>query len=417
MRRRFLALYLNDLMHHPIVGRSNFLRFFLEEQMGGPRWKPGKRAIEKEAKETGDKFLGNVLCTPLPDPTYTGERIESFMRYLGSHEKALLHLHEATSSTIARRLACGAELDKEKDKWGVLAAEACYLEGCGTCTRLSQAMKDFGTACHWEDESLRTQAAAPYAADIAKHVRLMALSFMGMRKRLESYESAAMKAQMQQLVAENGGQALPPGDERAKHIPDSVAHARAAFCAEIAAFHSLQAQDLRTALLFAARQQRDHHKAVCREPSLTPPQASRHVTDVLLYTQNRWRKSGTRSSRSWRTERHTHSHEHTHKHAVSFAPSTNKRAGARHNSLCSSRFCASPVAVEVASFWATGCAAAVLETCAVPSSSASTHSTRTRVPSSGVSSCATAAPCVPNASAAVLWCEPTRTSNSSPGRL
>ena len=77
-----------------------------------------------------------------------------------------------------------------------------------------------------------------------------------------------MKAQMQQLVYENGGQSLPSGDERAKNIPDSVAHARAAFCAEIAAYHERQSQDLRAAFLFAARQQRDHHRTVCYSPQI-----------------------------------------------------------------------------------------------------------------------------------------------------
>ena len=231
--------------------------------MSGLKWKPGKRALEKEAKESGDKFLSNVYCNPLPDPTFTGERIESFMRYVSQHEKALLHLYESETNMIAKRLAYGAELDKEKDKWGVMAAEVCYLEGCAQCDALAQAMKDFGTAYHWEDESLRNQAAQPFCADMAKHMRLMILSFQGMHKRLEALESAAMKAQMQQLVYENGGQSLPSGDERAKNIPDSIAHARAAFCAEIAAFHERQAQDLRSAFLFAARQQRDHHQVVC----------------------------------------------------------------------------------------------------------------------------------------------------------
>jgi len=253
---------LNDLVHHPIIGRSEYLRFFLEETMSGLKWKPGKRALEKESKETGEKFLGNVLCTPLPDPTFTGERIEAFMRYVSQHEKALQRLHEAETNMIAKRVAYGAELDKEKDKWGVMAAEACYLEGCSQCDALAQAMKDFGTAYHWEDESLRNQANQPFSADIAKHVRSMILSFQSMHKRLEALESAAMKAQMQQLVYENGGQSLPAGDDRAKNIPDSVAHARAAFCAEIAAFHERQNQDLRTAFLFAARQQRDHHQVM-----------------------------------------------------------------------------------------------------------------------------------------------------------
>jgi len=261
-RRRFLELYLNDLLHHPIIGRSEFLTFFLEEQMGGPKWKPGKRALEKEAKETGEKFLGNVLCTPLPDPTFTGERIDSFMRYLSGREKALLHLNEAENNMILKRLAYGAELDKEKDKWGVMAAETCWLENCTQCAQLEQVLKDFGSICHWEDESLRNQAAQPFTADMTKHVRQMILSFQAMHRRLETLESAAMKAQMQQLIYENGGQSLPPGDERAKNIPDSVAHARAAFCAEIAAFHERQAQDLRSAFLFTARQQRDHHQAM-----------------------------------------------------------------------------------------------------------------------------------------------------------
>ena len=295
-RRRFLELYLNDLVHHPIVGRSDFLKFFLEEQMGGPNWKAGKRALEKEAKETGDKFLGNVLCTPLPDPTFTGERIEAFMRYLGTHEKALQHLCDAENSMISKRLAYGAELEKEKERWAVLAAEPCWLEDCAACGVLSQAMKDLAATCHWENESLQTQATQPFTADMSKHVRSMALMFQGMRKRLDALESAAMKAQMQQLVYENGGQPLPPGDERAKNIPDSVVHARAAFCAEIATFHERQAQDLRAAFLFTARQQRDHHSAVC-----SPHPPILFLVVVIIITVFPFAHGNT----------HTHTHTHT----------------------------------------------------------------------------------------------------------
>lgn len=72
--------------------------FFIENPGEVTEWKAGKRAAEKEAKETGDLFLKRVKIPSGTAVNKVGPTIEAFKRYSSAHQKALLSVYEVESA-------------------------------------------------------------------------------------------------------------------------------------------------------------------------------------------------------------------------------------------------------------------------------------------------------------------------------
>jgi len=263
-RRRQLERYLNTCTHHPIIAATNTLRFFLTETREGAEWKAGKRAAEKDARETGgDKMLRLVGVESLAAATSESsvEQETRFHKHAVACERALVDLHEMDVTLTAKRATLMTDLEKTVDKWNALAAEACWIPDCAPCSQLAKTYSEIAAVHSAEREAIKPDARAPHVADITRHFGNLMATFQDLCKRSESTEAELEKRKKQADDRAAAVAAAAPAAAAAMEMPSMLpGQARATVLAEMHTFHGRKVEDMREALLAEAQSQRDMHR-------------------------------------------------------------------------------------------------------------------------------------------------------------
>lgn len=238
-RRRHLEIYLNYCTHHPIIGESQVLMFFIENPGEVTEWKAGKRAAEKEAKETGDLFLDRVKIPSSAFVKNVGPTIDAFKRYTFSHQKALLSVYEAESALNEKVTSLSPGYGKVAEQLNQLCEEKCWDEGCKLCVGMHKRYASYAECCKAEMEDLKIDSRTSFLADISQHYGMLVGTFSHLEKSVEAAEASNPKK----------GAANEKSDKL-----------KAVMVAEMKSFHEKQGADIYQALINTAEQELAHHK-------------------------------------------------------------------------------------------------------------------------------------------------------------
>lgn len=238
-RRRHLEIYLNYCTHHPIIGASQVLMFFIENPGEVTEWKAGKRAAEKEAKETGDLFLQRVKVASESSLKRAPTAIEGFKRYSAAHQKALLAVCEAENALNEKVASLSPEYGKVAERISQLCDEKCWDDGCKMCGSMHKRYASYAECCKAEMDALKMDSRISFIADISQHYGLLIGSFSHLEKRVEAAEASAPKKDA--------------NDQKVDKL-------RAVTVAEMKTFHEKQGADLYQAILSTAEQELEYHK-------------------------------------------------------------------------------------------------------------------------------------------------------------
>lgn len=228
-RRRHLEIYLNYCTHHPIIGESQVLMFFIENPGEVTEWKAGKRAAEKEAKETGDLFLQRVKILSDAPMKKVGPTIEAFKKYTSAHQKALLSVYEAESALNEKVTGLSPEYGKVAERLSQLCEEKCWDDECKLCTGMHKRYANYAECCKAEMEDLKMESRISFLADISQHYGMLIGTFSQLEK---SVETAGEKSEKLKAV----------------------------MVAEMKSLHEKQGADIYQALISTAEQELAHHK-------------------------------------------------------------------------------------------------------------------------------------------------------------
>ena len=243
-RRRNLEHYLNYCTHHPILGTSQVIKFFIENPGEVTEWKAGKRAAEKEAKESGDLFLQRVQVENTVDSCKATNMIVSFKRYTAAHQKALSALAAAQTALTEKMRTLSAEFDCSAEKLRLLHEEKCWEgAGCKVCARVAKGVRGLLDVYKEEKEFFTPKARQPNIEDAAYLFKCLSGAFGALDKRLDAAESAFLKKY--------------PSEETAS---DNLVRTRAVMVAELFMFHERQDRIISKALSDSAQEELRFHK-------------------------------------------------------------------------------------------------------------------------------------------------------------
>ena len=238
-RRRHLEIYLNYCTHHPIIGESQVLMFFIENPGEVTEWKAGKRAAEKEAKETGDLFLDRVRIPSSAFLKSVNPTIEAFKRYAASRQEALVSGYEAENALNDKVIGLSPEYGKVAEQLSQLCEEKCWDEECKLCVGMNKRYSSYAECCKAEMEDLKMDSRTSFLADISQHYGMLIGTFSHLEKNVEATEATSPKK-----GAEN----------------EKVEKLKAVMVAEMKSLHEKQGADMYQALISTAEQELAHHK-------------------------------------------------------------------------------------------------------------------------------------------------------------
>lgn len=243
-RRRNLEHYLNYCTHHPILGTSQVIKFFIENPGEVTEWKAGKRAAEKEAKESGDLFLQRVQVENTVDSCRATNMIVAFKRYTASHQKALQALAEAQTALTEKMRTLSVEFESSAEKLKLMHSEKCWEgAGCKVCAKVTKGVKGLMDIYKEEKEFFTPKARQPNIEDAAYLFKCLSGAFGALDKRLIAAENALIKKSPSEEVAS-----------------DNLVRTRAVMVAEMFMFHERQDKIISKALLDSAQEELQFHK-------------------------------------------------------------------------------------------------------------------------------------------------------------
>lgn len=248
-RKRHLEHYLNYCTHHPILGTSQVIKFFIENPGEVTEWKAGKRAAEKEAKGSGDLFLQRVQVENTVDSCRATNMIISFKRHTAAHQRALLALAEAQTALTEKMRTLSAEFDCCAEKLALLNAEKCWEgAGCKVCTKVSKGVKGLINIYKEEKQFFTPSARQPNIEDAAYLFKSLSGAFGALDKRMEAAENALIKKSPSEEIA-----------------ADNLVRTRAVMVAELFMFHERQDKIMSKALLDSAQEEVRFHKRMVEQ--------------------------------------------------------------------------------------------------------------------------------------------------------
>lgn len=243
-RRRNLEHYLNYCTHHPVLGTSQVIKFFIENPGEVTEWKAGKRAAEKEAKESGDLFLQRVQVENTVDSCKATNMIISFKRYTAAHQKALSALAEAQTALTEKMRTLSAEFAASAEKLRQFGEEKCWEgPGCKVCANVAKGVRGLLDVYKEEKEFFTPKARQPNIEDAAYLFKCLSGAFGTLDKRMDAAESAFIKKY--------------PSEEAAS---DNLVRTRAVMVAEMFMFHERQDKIISKALSDSAQEELRFHK-------------------------------------------------------------------------------------------------------------------------------------------------------------
>eukprot|EP00727_Mastigamoeba_balamuthi_P013339 m51a1_g8628 putative sorting nexin-18-like (629) ;mRNA; f:99001-101689 len=294
-RRRQLERYLNYCTRHPVIRTSQPIRFFTEQSADSAAdWKAGKRACEKDSKESGEKLakLVDISAVSSSDWAANAEKIAEFKKFLVKNEKQMQALRDADASVSAKRAALAPELEKEADKWAALQERPCWVADCECCRQLGAAFGQFHDARQAEHDSNAPEAQTSLVADVSREYLQFVQSFYECAKHRDAVEAALASAQERlaratAAAAASSQSSQPPQvpsaspsaapaaegssedlravnelSRRADALHDSAQVSTAVLLAEMGNLHFTRARDMREALLAQAIHERNYYSAM-----------------------------------------------------------------------------------------------------------------------------------------------------------
>jgi flagellar biosynthesis chaperone FliJ len=281
-RRRQLEQYLNYCGRHPVLRASSTLHFFLEETKD---WKPGKRACEKDSKETGDKFTRFVDISAVASSNWTqnADKIADFRKYLVKYDRQLSALTEADAHSLQRRSQLAPELEKEAERWSALQERVCWQQiDCPDCAHLSVVYGKVRDARLAERDGHKAEELPTYVSDVTKAYSQFMQCFSESIKHRDSTESqltaatdrhavmhAAAQKASQEVKSDQQGveemRALYEQSRKVEGLKEAFQVTTVTVLAEMGTLHNCRLTDMRENILALATRERDFYRLMAEK--------------------------------------------------------------------------------------------------------------------------------------------------------